>query len=413
VEGGDSGIPPRVPGLDVELRPIDVSPGEVDDYYYGLANRALWPLLHGLIEQPVFERRWWHAYRDVNERFAAVETGRTGLHWVHDYHLMLVPSLLRQAHGGPITFFLHVPFPAAEIFARLPWFEQLLDGLLGADVVAFQTDTYRENFVRTCAHLRDDVRVEGHTIVFRDRRVQTNAHPISIDAAGLAQEARSIPTERLLYRLREQFGDRHVLLGVDRLDYTKGITERLRAFELLLERRPELQGRVVFVQIAVPSRSEVREYGELRRNVEELVGRINGRFTDPGGEVPIHYVYRGVPREHLLAYYRLADVCLVTPLADGMNLVAKEFVTAQAAGDGAGALVLSKFAGAAAELGDALHCNPFDVDGLADRIDEALQLDPGDGRGRIERMAASVAHHDIHSWTEQQLAVAAEVRRAA
>jgi trehalose 6-phosphate synthase/phosphatase len=204
-----------------------------------------------------------------------------------------------------------------------------------------------------------------------------------------------------------------VLLGVDRLDYTKGIPERLRAFESLLERRPELRGRVVFVQIAVPSRSEVREYGELRRNVEELVGRINGRFTEPGGEVPIHYFYRGVPREQLLAYYRLADACLVTPLADGMNLVAKEFVTVQAAGGGAGALVLSKFAGAAAELDDALGCNPFDVDGLADRIDEALQLEQDDGRRRIERMAARVAHHDIHSWTAQQLAVTAEVRRAA
>jgi trehalose 6-phosphate synthase len=186
--------------------------------------------------------------------------------------------------------------------------------------------------VRTCARLRDDVRVEGKTIVVRDRRVHTAAHPISIDAAGVAQVARSIPTERVLRRLREQFGDRRVLLGVDRLDYTKGIPERLRAFESLLERRPELRGRVVFVQIAVPSRSEVREYGELRRNVEELVGRINGRFTEPGGEVPIHYFYRGVPREQLLAYYRLADACLVTPLADGMNLVAKEFVTAAGGG---------------------------------------------------------------------------------
>jgi trehalose-6-phosphate synthase len=243
--------------------------------------------------------------------------------------------------------------------------------------------------------------------------VLTAAHPISIDAATLAESARSGATERYLRGLRTQFGSRRILLGVDRLDYTKGIIERLRAIELLLEQRRELRGRVAFVQIAVPSRGEVREYRELRRNVEELVGRINGRFTDPGGDVPVYYLYRGVPYERLLAYYRLADVCLVTPLADGMNLVAKEFVTAQAAGGGAGALVLSEFTGAAVELGDALRCNPFDVAGLAGAIEHALELDEGDRRRRIERMAAAVARRDVYWWTEQELAGAGKARTAA
>ena len=202
--------------------------------------------------------------------------------------------------------------------------------------------------------------------------------------------------------------------GVDRLDYTKGIIERLRAIELLLEERRELRGRVALIQIAVPSRGEVRKYRELRRNVEELVGRINGRFTDPGGDVPVYYLYRGVPHERLLAYYRLADVCLVTPLADGMNLVAKEFVTAQAAGDGAGALVLSEFTGAAVELrDDALPSNPFDLAGLAAAIERALELDKGDRRRRIERMAAAVARRDVYWWIEQELAAAGEARTAA
>jgi trehalose 6-phosphate synthase len=412
-DGGADDIPRRVEGLDVELLPVALSRREVEDYYHGFANRTLWPLLHGLIEQPVFERRWWRAYRDVNERFAAVEVGGKGMRWVHDYHLMLVPSLLRRAHPGPIGFFLHVPFPPPEVYARLPWREQVLDGLLGAGVVSFHTETYRDNFVRTCARLRDDVRVEGRTIALAHRRVRTAAHPISIDATALAEDARSSATERSLRGLRAQFGERRILLGVDRLDYTKGIIERLRAIELLLEQRHDLRGRVAFVQIAVPSRGEVREYRDLRRNVEELVGRINGRFTDPGGDVPVYYMYRGVRHERLLAYYRLADVCLVTPLADGMNLVAKEFVTAQAAGGGAGALVLSEFTGAAVELRDALRCNPFDVVGLAGSIEHALELDEGERRGRIERMAAAVARRDVYWWTEQELAAAGEARTAA
>jgi trehalose 6-phosphate synthase len=412
-DGGADELPRRVEGLDVDLLPVALSQREVEDYYHGFANRTLWPLLHGLIEQPVFERRWWRAYCDVNERFAAVEAGGRGMRWVHDYHLMLVPSLLRRGHAGPIGFFLHVPFPPPEVYARLPWREQLLDGLLGADVVSFQTDTYRDNFVRTCARLREDVRVEGQTIALARRRVRTAAHPISIDAKALAEDARSSATERSLRGLRIQFGERRILLGVDRLDYTKGIIERLRAIELLLEEWHDVRGRIAFVQIAVPSRGEVREYRELRRNVEELVGRINGRFTDPGGDVPVYYLYRGVPHERLLAYYRLADVCLVTPLADGMNLVAKEFVTAQAAGGGAGALVLSEFTGAAVELREALLCNPFDVVGLAGTIGQALELDEGDRRGRIERMAATVARRDVYWWTTQELGAANEARTAA
>jgi trehalose 6-phosphate synthase len=412
-DGGAGDLPRRVEGLDVELLPVALSRREVEHYYHGFANRTLWPLLHGLIEQPRFERRWWSAYRDVNERFAAVEAHGGGLRWVHDYQLMLVPSLLRRAQTGPIRFFLHVPFPPPEIYARLPWREQLLDGLLGADVVSFHTETYRDNFLRTCARLREDVRIEGTTIALARRRVLTAAHPISIDARTLAQDARSNATERYLRGLRAQFGGRRILLGVDRLDYTKGIVERLRAIELLLEERGELRGRLAFVQIAVPSRGDVREYRELRRNVEELVGRINGRFTDPGGDVPVYYLYRGVPYERLLAYYRLADVCLVTPLADGMNLVAKEFVTAQAAGDGAGALVLSEFTGAADELHDALVCNPFDLAGLAAAIELALELDEHDRRRRIERMAAAVARRDVYWWTEQELATPAKARTAA
>jgi trehalose 6-phosphate synthase len=408
-DGGAADIPRSLPGLDVDLYPVHLSRTEVADYYHNFSNRTLWPLLHGLVEQPVLERSWWRTYRAVNERFAGAapprRPGLAPLEWVHDYHLMLLPGLLRAEDATRATgFFLHVPFPAPELFVRLPWREQIVDGLLGADVVSFQTEEYRDNFLRTCARVRDDILIDGDAIVLPDRRlVRTAAHPISIDARDLAARATARSVERRLRQLQRQFHGRRVLLGVDRLDYTKGIPERLRAIELLFELVPELRRRLAFVQIAVPSRGEVREYRELRAHVEELVGRINGRFTDPGADVPVHYLFRGITPDRLLAYYRLADVCLVTPLRDGMNLVAKEFVTVQAAVDASGVLVLSEFTGAAEELRSALLCNPFDLEGLAATIERALQLDETDRRERLQRLATTVAAHDVFWWIEREL----------
>jgi trehalose 6-phosphate synthase len=399
-------MPRRVEGLDVELAPVALSRREVADYYHGFSNRTLWPLLHGLVEEPVFERDWWDSYRTVNARFAAAETGRgAALRWVHDYQLLLVPRLLRDGgRRGPIGFFLHIPFPVPEIFARLPWRAEVLRGILGADVAAFQSEGDRDAFVRCCAALLPEAEVEGRTVRLDGRVVETAAHPISVDAADLAERARSQPVERFLGSLQRQFEGRRVLVGVDRLDYTKGILERIRAFELLLEQRPELAAHVALVQIAVPSRGEIREYRDLRGNVEQAVGRLNGRFTEPGRDVPVHYLHRGVGSDRLLAYYRIAAAALVTPLRDGMNLVAKEFVAAQGAAAGDGVLVLSEFTGAAAELGvDALLCNPYDVDGLAATIERALELDPGERRARMQRLAATVAAADVFAWVEREL----------
>ncbi len=415
-DGGASGLPRRVEGLEVELCPLELDRPTLGGYYHGFSNRTLWPLLHGLVEQSLFERRWWPAYSSANERFAAAaldQVRRRGdaLLWVHDYHLMLVPALLRRHTGHPIGFFLHVPFPAPELFARLPRREELVDGLLGADVIAFQTDEYRDNFARTCLRLRRDVSYdEGRLRLPDGRTVVTAAHPVSIDADALARDARTPAVERSLATLRRQFATRRVLLGVDRLDYTKGILERLHAIELLLEQRPQLRRSLAVVQIAVPSRGEVREYRELRRQVEAEVGRINGRFTEPAADVPVHYLFRGVSRDRLLAYYRLADVCLVTPLRDGMNLVAKEFAVAQAATDQAGVLVLSEFTGAAEELHEALSCNPFDVEGLASTIERALKLDEQDRRQRLARMATTVHDHDVFAWAQQETSALEQAR---
>jgi trehalose-6-phosphate synthase len=292
------------------------------------------------------------------------------------------------------------------VFSRLPWRSAVLDGMLGADVVSFHTGRYRDNFLRTCVQVLDGVQLEGTTIRLRDgRAVRTAAHPISIDATALAARADRPAVGRALHGLQEQFRGRRLLLGVDRLDYTKGIPERLRAIELLFELRPELRREITFVQVAVPSRGEIREYRELRAAVEQLVGRINGRFTEPGLDVPVHYLYRGVTADRLLAYYRAAEICLVTPLQDGMNLVAKEYVTVQAATEGTGVLVLSEFTGAVEELPEALPCNPFDLEGLAGTISLALELDEDDRRRRIEAMAATVHRHDVFAWLDQELRV--------
>jgi trehalose 6-phosphate synthase len=409
-DGGARATPSVLPGLHTELIPVQLRRSLVEGYYHGFANRTVWPLWHSLPDRAVFDRRWWLAYRHANMLFA--ETGlatapKDALLWIHDYHLMLVPELLRSRGAErPIGFFLHIPFPPPELFARLPWRTQVLRGLLAADIVTLQTEEYRENFLAVCRRLRDDAAVSGTTVHLPDGGVvKTTVHGASVDFDGMVEDAQAVGVERTLRRMQKQFAGRRVLMGVDRLDYTKGIPERLRAFELLLEQRPAWRDRLSLVQIAVPSRGEIREYRELRAEVEELVGRINGRFTTPGRDVPVHYIHRGVSRQRLLAYYRLADVCLVTPLRDGMNLVAKEFVACQAAGSAGGVLVLSEFAGAAEELREALPCNPFDLEGLAGTIELALELEEDDRTGRIARLARRVSSHDVVWWLESELAL--------
>jgi trehalose 6-phosphate synthase len=406
-------VPARVDALNCDLHPVSLTAAQVRGYYHGFANRTLWPLFHDLVVQPVVDRRWWRTYQDVNRRFAEVtasamaEMDGDPVIWVQDYHLLLLPELLRAIRPpAPIGFFLHIPFPPPELIARLPWRDQLLQGLLAADAVGFHTDRYRDNFVRTVVRLFPGVSALGDTLALPDgRHVRCVAHPISIDADAFAELATSPSTEDELAELRTQFAGRRVMLGVDRLDYTKGIRHRLQSIELLLERNPNLRRDVAFVQVAVPSRDDVEEYRDLRTQVETEVGRINGRFTEPGHDVPVHYLYRSVSREKLAAYYRLADVMCVTPLKDGMNLVAKEFVTCQAAGNDAGALLLSEFAGAILEFGShAVRCNPFDVEGLSHLMESALELDEDDRRRRIRAMADAVRERDVYRWVNDELA---------
>lgn len=412
---GGTQLPSRVEGLDIDLIPVPMTRTEVQSHYYGFSNRTLWPLLHDLIEQPVFEERWWSTYREINQRFAEaivdVPTRRDPILWVHDYHLMLVPRFLREVRSkSAILYFLHTPFPAPELFSRVPWRRELLSGLLGADVVSFHTEAYRANFMRTCAKCLEECEVEDSNIRMPDGRiVRTTAHPISIDAEDFSKAAVSPRVQQDVYRLKKQFIGRRLLLGVDRLDYTKGIFERLRAFEAVLERRADLRRKISLVQIAIPSRSEVKEYRQLRASIEAEVGRINGRFTEPGGEGPVKYMHRTISKNLMLAYYRVADVALVTPLKDGMNLVAKEFVVTQGATEGSGVLILSEFAGAAEELVQALMCNPYDIDDLADRMEEALAMPLAQRAERMAAMAETVGKRDVKRWVSEVLADVPEV----
>jgi trehalose 6-phosphate synthase len=412
-DGGTRGIPATMPGLSVRLLPIALSASQLRQYYHGFANATLWPLLHDAIERSRFERDWWHGYQSVNAIFAdkavtALDDQRDALAWVHDYHLMLVPRLIRErCPDQPTGFFLHVPWPPPDIFARLPWRQDVLFGLLGADVVSFHTEGYRRNFVRTCGRLLagTGVQIHGPQIILPDRRVvTTTSAPISIDAAEFARLATDPATGREIEEIRGQFEGRALLLGVDRLDYTKGIIERLLAVEMLLERRADLRRSLAFLQVAVPSRDDVPEYRNLRATVERHIGRINGRFTEPGSDVPIHYLYRALPPQQLAAYYAAADALLVTPLIDGMNLVAKEYVIVQHARRGSGSLVLSEFTGAAAELREAVPCNPFDVEGLSYRIEHALGLQASTRRAALTTMARRIRGHDVHHWVDRQLA---------
>ena len=416
------GVPPRVDGLNVDLHAVELEPDLVEGYYHGFTNRTLWPLFHDLVVQPVIDRSWWRSYVTVTSRFAdtvseVIAASQTQpIVWIQDYHLLLLPHLLRERFPElRIGVFLHIPFPAPELFARLPWRESLLGGMLAADSLGFHTEQYRDNFLRTVQRVLPDATVLGDSVMREDgRRVRAVSHPISIDTDEFADLARDPATDREVEALREQFGGRKVLLGVDRLDYTKGIRHRLEAIELLLEQRPHLRGRFVFIQIAVPSRDDVEEYRRLRTQVETEVGRINGRFTEPGHDVPVHYLHRSIDRTRLAAYYRLADVMCVTPLKDGMNLVAKEFVTVRDATDGDGVLVLSEFCGTAHEFGhDAIRCNPFDVEGLATLMEGALELQPEDRRGRLARMAQVVRDSDVFRWVDDELAAISGTERGA
>ena len=380
------------------LVPVELSGDDVRHYYTGFSNGVLWPLFHYLLDRGPIESADWDAYKRVNRMFtdAALPAARNGdLVWVHDYHLMLVPEMIReQVPEARIGFFLHIPFPAVDVFRLLPWRAEILQGVLGADLVGFHTLSYSRHFALALRHLLD-VEISGDHAWFRGRPIRIGTFPMGVDVERFETLAASSAVERRLETIRRDAGPRQLLVGVDRLDYTKGIPRRLLAFERFLARHPERRDSVRFIQVAVPSRGEVGEYRAFRRSVNEIVGRINST-TSTIGSVPVHYLHRSVSEGTLAALYRAAAVMLVTPLRDGMNLVAKEFVATRVDEDGV--LVLSEFAGAADELGDALIVNPYDIDGVADAIETALAMSPEERRTRMHSLRQRVAACTVHDW---------------
>jgi len=350
-----------------------------------------------VVAPPEFHRHWWQAYVKVNERFAdaaAEVAAKDATVWVQDYQLQLVPAALRERRPDlRIGFFLHIPFPPTELFLQLPWRKRIIEGLLGADLVGFHTPGGARNF-RTLATRLADAKAERGELRFDGRTVNVGAFPISIDAKALDELARTSEVQEQAKAIRAELGDpEHLILGVDRLDYTKGINVRLRAFEELLE-----QGRAddtVMIQIATPSRERVEHYQRLRAEVEQSVGRINGEYSSVGHPV-LHYLHQSLPREELAAFFAAADVMLVTPLRDGMNLVAKEYVASRP--DLGGVLVLSEFTGAAAELKDALLINPHDIDGLKAAIVDAFAMPAEESRKRMRTLRRQVLTHDVDRW---------------
>jgi len=377
---------------------LGLSETEVRHFYEGFCNATLWPLYHDVIAPPQFHRCWWEAYVTVNRRFAeaaAAQAAPGATVWVHDYQLQLVPRMLREQRGDVrIGFFNHIPFPGYEIFAQLPWRQQVVRGLLGADLLGFQRRADAGNFLRACRRAAG-LTTKGTAVRVGDREIHAAAFPISIDAAGLAEIARRDEVVKRSIQIREALGEPAlVLLGVDRLDYTKGILHRLRAYgELVDEQR--LGPRVVLIQVASPSRERVAAYQTLRDEVEVMVGRINGQHGEVG-YAPVHYLHQSYPREEMAALYLAADVMLVTPLRDGMNLVAKEYVVCRT--DETGALVLSEFTGAADELGGAILVNPHDIAGLKDAIVRAATIRPAEARRRMRTMRRRVCQHDVARW---------------
>jgi len=382
---------------DLVLNPIDLSDDEVEEFYKGFSNSLLWPLFHGRVRPVELRRSWWVSYRAVNKRFAA-DVARVapqgGTVWVHDYHLLLVPEALRALRPDlRIGLFLHIPFPNAQLLATLPWRRELLEGMLGADLVGFQSDDDVANFSASTSRLLS-YPLRAHWSTRRGHPVHVDAFPISIDVdrwQALGEQSVAAATT-----LRHDLGCETLLFGVDRLDYTKGITQRLRAFgELLNDGRLD-PATTTFVQVAVPSRGDVPGYDEERDDVEGLLQTINERHRRDDGTAPVVYIDEACDEEQLAAWYRAADVLVVTPLVDGMNLVAKEFVASRSDLDGV--LVLSEFAGAAHELGGAVLVNPYDLEAMKAAFLQAASMPPAEQAQRMGAMREAVRANDVHHW---------------
>ncbi len=389
----------------IRLKAVDMTQEEFDNFYLGFSNATLWPLYHDAIRAPTFHRHWWQTYNKVNQRFAvaaAESVAPGGTVWIHDYQLQLVPRMLRELRPDVrIGFFLHIPFPPIELFMQLPWRREILAGLLGADLVGFQVAQAASNFSRM-ARRQSAATGTDSLLDFEGRSIRVGAFPISVDCDQIVALAHDPSIQARSREIRQDLGDPElVLLGVDRLDYTKGIQQRIKAVSELYQDGSLATGKHVMVQVAVPSRETDAHYERERHNLEQAVSEMNGEYGQVGSPV-IHYLHQNLPFDELVALYLVADVMLVTPFRDGMNLVAKEYVMCR--GDLTGRLVLSEFAGAAAELRGAFMVNPHDLEGIKEAVRLAMNAGPKETRDRMSRMRRKVYRRNVYDWADSFLA---------
>ncbi|MDQ7038822.1 MAG: trehalose-6-phosphate synthase [Aquificota bacterium] len=383
---------------------VPLTSGDISGYYYGFSNETLWPLCHMFLTRTRFDPTFWKAYRRVNRKFAkaVAESYTPGTKiLVNDYHLALVPQLLREMGvSDPIYLFWHIPFPPYFMMRFLPSRRELLEGMLGSDVIGFHTKHYAENFLE-CVREILGAFSDNNTVYWKGRRIEIRAVPIGIDAERWEKLSRDPKAVRYARSLRKRMGVEFVGVGVDRLDYTKGLEEKFRGIGRFFEKYPSFRGRVSFVQIAAPTRTRLEEYVDIKRRTDEIVGMIEGRFGEPGW-VPIYYYYKNYPDERLVSLYMMADFALVTPIIDGLNLVSKEYVASKLDEDGV--LIISEFAGASLQLREgAIIVNPFDEDEIAEAIYMALKMKKSERRERMRSMRTVVKEKDIRWWVKEFL----------
>ena len=376
------------------LKRVKLSPKDKQFYYLGFSNRTLWPVFHLFTERAVFSTRYWRAYQRANRKFASsVEevAGQNSSVWVHDYHLSLVPSMVRGSSVERIGFFWHIPWVPWGTFSKIPWREEILNGLLGSDLIGLHTRYHVRNFLECAEAMGYQVDKKRSVVHHEDRDVKIKAFPVGIDYQKFASaKTRASGSIR-------RFEGGKIIFGIDRLDYTKGILERLLAFEEFLRENPEWHGEVTLLQVATPSRTRVEEYRTLKQDVERSVGRINGEYSTLNW-TPVKYFYHTISFNQLIQYYRAADVALVTPIMDGMNLVVKEYIAAK---KDTGVVILSEFAGAAEELEEAIIVNPYDIHALAESIKRALEMPEDEKKERFKALKAKVKNRDINWWMEK------------
>ena len=391
------------------LRPVNLSREEVQKFYFGFSNEILWPLFHDIPSRCNFDPCYWKFYEGVNRKYAQSvldHTDKGDYIWVHDYQLILFAREMKNLGGARHTgFFLHTPFPPLDVFLRLPWRLQILKALLDYDLVGFQTIRDRRNFIDCVRLLMQGSKVFGRGQVCRlvtpEREIRVGAFPISIDFKEFAERASRKEVSSVAWTIHANLPNRQLIFGVDRLDYTKGIPQRLQAYAKALELYPDLRKKITLIQVVVPSRESLREYELLKQEIDRLVGEINGRFTEVGW-IPISYKFRSLSKEELLAYYRTSEIALVTPLKDGMNLVAKEYCACNI--DESGVLILSEFAGAAAQLHHgAILVNPHDVEGTAQAIHRAFSMASEERKAKMNSLRRSIYKQDIYFWVNSFL----------